>query len=159
MARRSEAKPSKAAGGSRAKPTGTSQRYDLTHCHPGQDRTVYPKSQLGGSGMQTVPMVGNGACPRRAVGSPPALGSRVVLLFRPGEAAGEFTDVAGADQLTRMWVTERRQRPVIACCVAAPDEPLRVPAPEPLELSIPVARGGAGGHGGRRQVVTQLSGG
>ena len=28
--------------------TGTSQRYDLTHCHPGQARTVYPKSQLGG---------------------------------------------------------------------------------------------------------------
>jgi hypothetical protein len=48
MARRSEANPSRAAGGSRAKPTGTSQRYDLTHCHPGQDRTVYPKSQLGG---------------------------------------------------------------------------------------------------------------
>jgi len=35
-----------AAGGRRARPTGTSQRYDLTHCHPGQARTVYPKSQL-----------------------------------------------------------------------------------------------------------------
>ena len=48
LARRSEAKPRRAAGGSRARPTGTSQRYDLTHCHPGQDRTVYPKSQSGG---------------------------------------------------------------------------------------------------------------
>jgi hypothetical protein len=28
--------------------TGTSQRYDLTHFHPGQARTVYLKSQLGG---------------------------------------------------------------------------------------------------------------
>ena len=37
-------------GGRRMKsqPTGTSQRYDLTHCHPGQARTVYPKSQSGG---------------------------------------------------------------------------------------------------------------
>ena len=31
-----------------SQPTGTSQRYDLTHCHPGQARTVYPKSQSGG---------------------------------------------------------------------------------------------------------------
>src|SRR5262249_39409977 len=38
-----------AAGGTGARPAGTSQRYDLTHCHPGQDRTVYPKSQLGGT--------------------------------------------------------------------------------------------------------------
>ena len=31
-----------------SQPTGTPQRYDLTHCHPGQARTVYPKSQSGG---------------------------------------------------------------------------------------------------------------
>jgi hypothetical protein len=38
-------------GGRRDKsqPTGTSQRYDPAHFHPGQVRTVYPKSQLGGS--------------------------------------------------------------------------------------------------------------
>ena len=37
-------------GGRRDKsqPAGTSQRYDPAHCHPGQARTVYPKSQLGG---------------------------------------------------------------------------------------------------------------
>ena len=73
-----------------------------------------------------------------------------MLPFRPGEAAGEFTDVTGADQLTRTWVTERRQRPVIACCAATPDQPLGVPVPEPLELSIRIARARAGGHGGRR---------
>jgi hypothetical protein len=28
--------------------TGTSQRYDPAHFHPGQARTVYLKSQLGG---------------------------------------------------------------------------------------------------------------
>jgi hypothetical protein len=31
-----------------SQPTGTSQRDDLTHCHPGQARTVYSKSQSGG---------------------------------------------------------------------------------------------------------------
>ena len=29
--------------------TGTSQRYDAAHCHPGQARTVYTKSQSDGS--------------------------------------------------------------------------------------------------------------
>jgi len=27
----------------RASPPGTSQRYGLTHCHPGQIRNAYPK--------------------------------------------------------------------------------------------------------------------
>jgi hypothetical protein len=34
-----------------SQPAGTSQRYALTHCHPGQARTVYLKSQSGGSGL------------------------------------------------------------------------------------------------------------
>jgi hypothetical protein len=56
--------------------------------------------------------------------------------LRLGEAAGEFTDVTGADQLAHGRVTGRRQCPVIAGCAAAPDPPLRVLAPEPLELGI-----------------------
>jgi len=39
--------PGRAAGGSRATPAGTSQRYDPAHFHPGQARTAYPKSQFG----------------------------------------------------------------------------------------------------------------
>ncbi len=67
-----------------------------------------------------------------------------MLPLRLGEVAGEFTDVTGADQLTHGRVTGRRQCPVIACRTATPDPPLRVPAPEPLELGI---LAGAGGHG------------
>jgi len=73
--------------------------------------------------------------------------------LRLGEAAGEFTDVTGADQLTHMRVPGRRQGPVIACCAATPDPPLRVPAPEPLELGIPVVPAVTGGHRGRWQAA------
>src|SRR5438876_737731 len=69
--------------------------------------------------------------------------------LRPGEAAGEFTDVTGTDQLARGQVTGRRQYPVVAGCAAAPDPPLRVLAPEPLEPGILVVPAGAAGHGAR----------
>ena len=59
-----ESQPSRAAGGRRARPTGTSQRYDLTHFHPGQARTVYPKSQLGGSVRVLHGLRGHSACCR-----------------------------------------------------------------------------------------------
>ena len=45
-----------------------------------------------------------------------------MLLFRPGEALGEFTDVTGADQLTHTRVAARRQCPAIACCGSGPGE-------------------------------------
>lgn len=47
-------KPSPPKGASRrleSQLTETSQRYVLTHCHPGQARTVYPKPQSGGYGL------------------------------------------------------------------------------------------------------------
>ena len=44
--------------------------------------------------------------------------------FRLGEAAGQFTDVTGADQLADGRVTGRRHGPVIAGGAAAPDPPL-----------------------------------
>lgn len=69
--------------------------------------------------------------------------------FCPGEAAGEFLDVAGADQLAGGGVIAGRQRPVIAGCPAAPDPPPRVHQPEPLELGIRVIRAVAGVHRGR----------
>ena len=67
--------------------------------------------------------------------------------FRLGDALGEFADAASADQLALEGVTAWRHGPVISGGVTAPDPPLRVPAPEPLELGILVAAG-AGGHGG-----------
>ncbi len=56
--------------------------------------------------------------------------------FRLGDALGEFADVASADQLALEGVTAWRHGPVISGGVTAPDPPLRVPAPEPLELGI-----------------------
>lgn len=61
-------------------------------------------------------------------------GLQAVPSLRSGEAAGEFTDVTGTDQLAYGRVTGRRQCPVIAGHAAAPDLPLWVLAPEPLEL-------------------------
>lgn len=87
------------------------------------------------------------------------LGSLAMLPFGPGQAAGEFTDVAGAYQLVQARVTRWRQGPVIACCAATPDPPLRVLAPEPLQLGILVARAGAGGHRGRGLGAAQVTGG
>lgn len=98
--------------------------------------------------------------PERAVRSAStALSSQVMLPLRLGEAAGEFTDVTGADQLAHARVTGRRQCPVIACCAATPDSPLRVLAPEPLEPGILVARARASGHGRQWQAATQVTGG
>src|SRR6266567_2986304 len=66
-----------------------------------------------------------------------------------GEAAGEFTDVTGTDQLAYGRVTGWRHGPVFAGGAAAPDPPLRVLAPEPPEPGILVVPALAGGHGGR----------
>ena len=77
----------------------------------------------------------------------------------PGEAAGEFTDVTGTDQLAYRRVTGRRQCPVIAGGAAAPDPPLRVLAPEPLELGILVVPAGAAGHGAPRQATAPRAAG
>src|SRR5258708_2115848 len=68
--------------------------------------------------------------------------------FRLGDALGEFADVASADQLALEGVTAWRHGPVISGGVTAPDPPLRVPAPEPLEFGILVVAVGAGSHGG-----------
>jgi hypothetical protein len=85
---------------------------------------------------------------------PAAPSSQAMPSIRPGEAAGEFTDVRGADQVAHGRVTRRRQCPIIAGCAAAPDPPLRVVAPEPLELGILVvpaegrrSRRAKAGHG------------
>jgi hypothetical protein len=43
MAHRSKAKPRTAGSGYESPPAGTSERYGLTHCHPGQIRNAYPK--------------------------------------------------------------------------------------------------------------------
>jgi hypothetical protein len=73
------------------------------------------------------------------------LGSPVIPLFGAGEAAGEFVGVAGADEFVHGGVAGRRHRPVIAGRLAAPDPPLRIPAPQPLQAGIlvvpPVVRG------------------
>jgi hypothetical protein len=44
----SESQPQQGGRRLESQPNRTSQRYDLTHFHPGQARTVYPKSQSGG---------------------------------------------------------------------------------------------------------------
>ena len=64
------------------------------------------------------------------------LGSEVIPALCLAEAAGEFTDVAGADQVAHGGVTAWRHCPVIAGCVAAPDPPLRVLALEPVKFGI-----------------------
>jgi hypothetical protein len=90
---------------------------------------------------------------------PAAPGSQAMPSLRLGEAAGEFTDVTGADQLAHGRVAGWRQCPVITGCAAAPDPPLRVLAPEPLEPGILVVPAGAG-HGARwRAVAPQVAGG
>src|SRR6516164_5417978 len=65
-----------------------------------------------------------------------ALSSPAVPSLRLGEAAGEFTEVTGADQLAGGRLAARRQCPVLACGAAAPDPPVRVLAPEPLQFRI-----------------------
>ena len=61
-----------------------------------------------------------------------AVGSPVIPCLGLGEAIGEFTDVAGADQAVHNGMPARRHGPVIAGCAAAPHPPLRVLAPEPV---------------------------
>jgi hypothetical protein len=71
-----------------------------------------------------------------------------MLLLGLGEAAGEFIEVAGADQAALGGVIAWRQGPVGAGGVAAPDPPPRVPAPEPVKPAGPAVRALAGGHRG-----------
>jgi len=78
--------------------------------------------QIGGSGTQVA---------RHQVterdgrdGSASLLSSQAMPSFRLGEAAGQFTDVTGADQLADGRVTGRRHGPIIAGGAAAPDPPL-----------------------------------
>ena len=65
--------------------------------------------------------------------------SRVIPFFRLGETASEFTNVTGADQVVHGEVIAWRHRPIIAGDMSAPDQPPRIPAPEPLNLGIAVA--------------------
>ena len=44
-----------AGSGYESQPTGTSQRYDPAHYHPGQARNAYP--QLGGSRVSAIRVV------------------------------------------------------------------------------------------------------
>src|SRR5262249_52772294 len=77
--------------------------------------------------------------------APAALSSPVIPFFGVGEAAGEFIDVTSADEPVHGGVTGRRHRPGIAGCLAVPDQPPRVLAPQPLQadiLLIPVLTGG-----------------
>src|SRR6266568_6784707 len=80
-----------------------------------------------------------------------------MLLLGLGEAAGEFIEVAGADQAALGGVVAWRQRPVGAGGVAAPDPPPRVPAAEPVKLVCPVARALAGGHRGCPPIAGAVS--
>ncbi len=68
--------------------------------------------------------------------------------LRLGETVGDFADVTGADQFVRHGVMAWRHGPVVAGCVAAPDPPLRVLAPEPLKFGILVVPAVVGVHGG-----------
>lgn len=69
-----------------------------------------------------------------------------MLLFGLGEATGEFIEAAGADQAALGGMIARRQRPVGASGVAAPDPPPRVPLPEPVKPVVPVVRALSGVH-------------
>ncbi len=114
--------------------------------------TLKPATQIGGSSTQAQrPGVtdcnGSGGWLARV---PAVLGSPVMPSLRLGEVAGEFTNVAGADQVAYGGVTAWRHCPVIAGCAAAPDPPLRVLALEPLQFDILVVAGWVGVHGGRR---------
>jgi hypothetical protein len=62
------------------------------------------------------------------------------------EAPREFMEVAGADQGALGGVIGRRQRPVTAGGVAAPDPPPRVLVPEPVKPAVPASRLPAEAH-------------
>ena len=72
-------------------------------------------------------------------------GSRRVRVLRATEHPA-LTEVAGADQRALGGVIGRRQRPVTAGGVAAPDSPPRVLVPEPVKPAVPAGRAPAGGH-------------
>jgi hypothetical protein len=63
-----------------------------------------------------------------------------------GEAAGEFIEVASADQVALGGMIAGRQRPAAAGGVAAPDPPPRVLAPEPVKAAVLVVRAPVRGH-------------
>jgi hypothetical protein len=84
---------------------------------------------------------------------PCGLNSCVMPSLRLGEAAGQFSDVPGADQLAHSGVTTWRHRPVIASRLAAPDPPPRVLAPEPVKLGIQAPPAWPGVHGRGRPAV------
>ena len=116
---------------------------------------IVPGAPDGGSDMQA------GRTPRTPARRPGRTGSlapamlslRAVPSLRPGEAAGELTDVVSADQLAHDGVARWRHCPVIAGCAAAPDPPPRVLAPEPLKFGILVVPAWPGVHGGRREIA------
>jgi len=90
--------------------------------------------------------------------------------LRLGEEAGEFTDVASADQVVHGGVITWRQRPVVAGRGATPDPPPRVAAPELVKfgiLGIPAVAGvharcrliaGRAGLAGRQLVAASRDG-
>jgi hypothetical protein len=77
--------------------------------------------------------------------------------LRLGEEAGEFTEVAGADQFAQGGVITWRQRPVAAGRGAAPDPPPRVLAPERFKFGVLVAPAAAGAHARRRLITGMVS--
>src|SRR5260370_37070838 len=95
--------------------------------------TLKPATQIGGSSTQAQrPGVtdcnGSGGWLARV---PAVLGSPVMPSLRLGEGAGEFTNVAGADQVAYGGGARGRARPATAGCAAAADPPLRASAVRP----------------------------
>jgi hypothetical protein len=90
-------------------------------------------------------------------GSRAGLNSCVMPSLRLGEAAGEFSDVPGADQLAHSGVITWRHCPVIAGRLAAPDPPPRVLVPEPVKFGIQAPPAWAGVHGRGRPAVDAAS--
>src|SRR6266567_2464064 len=123
---------------------------------PSADGWLRPVQKFTERSLQTaatsrtviVPRAPNGGSDTQSV-----LSLRAVLSLRPGEAAGELTDVVSADQLAHDGVAGWRHCPVIAGCAAMPDPPPRVLAPEPLKFGILVVPAWPGVHGRRREVV------
>jgi hypothetical protein len=61
MANRSKARPQAAGSGYESPPAGTSQRYGLTHFHPGQIRNAYPKHNQADIARQATRSANYGA--------------------------------------------------------------------------------------------------
>jgi hypothetical protein len=77
--------------------------------------------------------------------------------LRPGEEAGEFVEVAGANQFAHSGVIRWRQRPVAAGRGAAPDPPPRVLAPERFKLGVLVVPAAVGVHARRRLMLPAVA--